>query len=210
MKSTALTTLLNCSKRALIICSCWMRELRVLGSRCLRGCRVRQCRNSRRRRKSRSSRRPGLIEDQSISPSSNLYCLRQVLTVAFQLGDGLVDLLPAQFSEVDFVLDSVVEGGDGCGRCTFAFSDGDSGAAFANGVVVVGDVFSGYYEMDLRAYEAVPDWQSTNLSSLTPLSKRSAIINIQLISNFHITPHTLSWFFKMHLFEERGLTIELL
>lgn len=115
-----------------------------------------------------------------------------MLTVALQLGDGLVDLLPAQLSEVDFALDSVVEGGDGGGRWAFAFSDGDSGAAFANGVVVVGDVFSEYFEIDLRAYEAVPDWQSTNLSSLTPLSKRSAIINIQLISN--LSNHHLTLF----------------
>ena len=66
-----------------------------------------------------------------------------MLTVAFQFGDGLIDLLRAQFSEVDLALDSIVEGGDGCGSGIFAFSDGNSCRAFANGIVVAGDVFSG-------------------------------------------------------------------
>ena len=76
MKSAALITSLNSSKRASTICSCWMLELRASDRRFLRGYKGRRCRNSRRRRRSRSSRRPGLIEDQSISASSNLYCFR--------------------------------------------------------------------------------------------------------------------------------------
>ena len=64
------------------------------------------------------------------------------MTVAFQFCDCLVDLLCAQFLEVNFALNSVVKGGDGDGRGAFAFADGDTCGAFANGVIVVGDVFS--------------------------------------------------------------------
>ena len=66
-----------------------------------------------------------------------------MLAVAFEFGHGLIDLLRAQFSEVDLALDSIVEGGDGCGSGIFAFSDSNSGSAFANSIVVAGNVFSG-------------------------------------------------------------------
>ena len=65
-----------------------------------------------------------------------------VLTIIFELVDGLIDLLGIKFFEIDGFFDSVVVGGDGGGAKPFALSHYDSGVALSNGFIVVGDIFS--------------------------------------------------------------------
>lgn len=66
----------------------------------------------------------------------------ELLTVGLEAGEGLIDLLGVESAEVDGLLHSVAEGGDGDGTAIFAFADDDAGGTGADGVVVGGDVFA--------------------------------------------------------------------
>jgi hypothetical protein len=68
--------------------------------------------------------------------------LGELLAVGLEAGKGLIDLLGVEFAQVDSLLHSVAEGGDGGGAAIFAFTDNDAGGTGADGFVVGGDVFA--------------------------------------------------------------------
>lgn len=98
-----------------------------------------------------------------------------MLTVFLQFGYGLVDLACPKFSQIDCAFNTVIEGCDSCRVGVFALAYNDSSLALSNSLIVISNIFSESEEAYLSTYEWLLDWQSTNLSYLTPLSSLSAI-----------------------------------
>jgi hypothetical protein len=71
-----------------------------------------------------------------------LACFGQLLGVFFETVDSLVDLGSIELPEVEGLFDAIAKGGDCSGVAIFAFSDYDSGWAFSDAFVVVGEVLA--------------------------------------------------------------------
>lgn len=74
--------------------------------------------------------------------NSYFYAFGDLLTIAFQIADGLVNLPHTQFSQVHCLFYSVIEGGDERRRDIFALSYCDFGLTLSDGVVVVGQILA--------------------------------------------------------------------